>query len=47
MGDIIVIAVLVLVCAVIIRSMLKNRKKGNHCSGCSGDCSKCGGYVKK
>ena len=47
MGDIIVIAALVLVCAMVIRSMLKEHKKGKHCSGCSGDCSKCSGYEEK
>ena len=39
MGDMIVIAVLVLVVAWIIRGMVRDKKKGK-CSGCSG-CSSC------
>ena len=38
-GDMIVIAVLVLIVALIIRGMIRDKKKGN-CCGCSG-CSGC------
>ena len=41
MGDIIVIAVLVVVVAAVIRSMWKDHKNGGPCSGCSGNCSAC------
>ena len=39
MGDVIVIAVLALIVALIIRGMIRDKKKGK-CSGCSG-CSAC------
>ena len=39
MGDVIVIAVLVLIVALIIRGMVRDQKKGK-CCGCSG-CSSC------
>ena len=46
-GDIIVIAVLVLVIGLIVRGMIRDKKKGKccGCSGCSGCPSKgtCGG----
>ena len=44
MGDIIVIAVLILCVALIIRNMIKTRKKGG-CAGCSkcGSCGSCTG----
>ena len=47
MGDIIVIAVLILCVALIIRNMIKTRKKGGcaGCSGCSGGCSTCAKYM--
>ncbi len=47
MGDIIVIAVLILCVALIIRNMIKTRKKGGcaGCSGCSGCCSTCAKYM--
>ena len=38
-GDMIVIAVLVMVVALIVRGMIRDKKKGK-CSGCSG-CSSC------
>ncbi len=52
-GDIIVIAVLVLIIALIVRGMIRDKKKGkccgcSGCSGCpskgacSGNCSSCG-----
>jgi len=41
MGDIIVLTVLVVIVALVIRSMWKNHKKGGGCSGCSGNCSGC------
>lgn len=41
MGDIIVIAVLVVIVGAVIRSMIKERKNGGGCSGCSGNCSTC------
>lgn len=41
MGDGIVIGVLTVVVALVIRSMWKDRKNGNACSGCSGKCSRC------
>lgn len=42
-GDIIVIAALVLIIALIVRSMIRDKKKGRccGCSGCSG-CPSCG-----
>lgn len=42
-GDIIVIAALVLIIALIVRGMIRNKKKGRccGCSGCSG-CPSCG-----
>ena len=44
MGDVIVIAVLVFVVAVIVRGMIRDRKQGKccGCSGCSG-CASCSG----
>ncbi len=47
MGDIIVIAVLILCVALIIRNMIKTRKKGGcaGCSGCSGGRSTCAKYM--
>ena len=39
MGDAIVIAVLVLIVALIVRGMIRDKKKGK-CCGCSG-CSSC------
>ena len=47
MGDVIVIAVLILCVALIIRNMIKTRKKGGcaGCSGCSGGCSTCAKYM--
>lgn len=47
MGDIIVIAVLILCVVLIIRNMIKTRKKGGctGCSGCSGGCSTCAKYM--
>ena len=39
MGDVIVIAVLVLIVALIVRGMIRDKKKGK-CCGCSG-CSSC------
>lgn len=41
MGDIIVLAVLGVIVAAVIRSMIKERKNGGGCSGCSGNCSTC------
>lgn len=42
-GDIIVIAALVLIIALIVRGMIRDKKKGRccGCSGCSG-CPSCG-----
>ena len=42
MGDVIVIAVLVLIVALIVRGMIRDKKKGKccGCSGCSG-CNSC------
>lgn len=47
MGDIIVIAVLILCVALIVRNRIKTRKKGGcaGCSGCSGCCSTCAKYM--
>ena len=46
-GDIVVIAVLVLIIGLIVRGMIRDKKKGKccGCSGCSGCSSKgaCGG----
>lgn len=41
-GTIIIIAVLVLIVALIIRSLVKQKKSGK--STCGGDCSCCGGH---
>lgn len=47
MGDIIVIAVLGVIVAIVIRSMWKHHKKGGHCYGCSANCSgKCNRCMK-
>lgn len=47
MGDIIVIAVLGLIVALVVRSMWKNHKNGGACSGCCGNCSgKCDRFTK-
>ena len=45
MGDIIVIAVLVLIIGLIIRGMIRDKKAGR-CSGCSG-CSGCTGCTSR
>ncbi|MBR4990901.1 MAG: FeoB-associated Cys-rich membrane protein [Oscillospiraceae bacterium] len=44
LGDIIVISALVMIVALIIRGMIRDKKQGK-CSGCSGcsDCSSCSG----
>lgn len=41
MGTIVVLAALVLIVALIVRSMIKDKKSGK--SSCGGDCSHCGG----
>ena len=41
MGDVIVLAVLGIIVALVIRSMWKNHKKGGGCSGCSCNCGSC------
>lgn len=44
MGDIIVLAVLGVIVAMVIRSMWKNHKNGNGCtcsSQCGGSCGEC------
>lgn len=52
-GDVIVIAVLVLIIGLIVRGMIQDKKKGKCCgcsgcsgcpgvNGCSGNCSSCG-----
>ncbi len=46
MGDIIVIAVLVVIVGAVIRSMWKNHKNGGGCAACSGNCGSCS-HVKK
>lgn len=43
MGTIIVLIVLAIIIALIIRSMVKDRKAGKSLQ-CGGDCSKCGGH---
>ena len=43
MGTIIVLIVLAIIIALIIRSMVKD-KKGGKSLQCGGDCSKCGGH---
>ena len=42
-GDIIVLALLALIVIMIIKSLLKDRKKGVH-SGCGGNCSACAAH---
>lgn len=43
MGTIIVLIVLAVIVALIIRSMVKDKKAGKSLQ-CGGDCSKCGGH---
>ena len=43
MGTIIVLIVLEIIVALIIRSMVKDKKAGKSLQ-CGGDCSKCGGH---
>ena len=43
MGTIIVLLVLAIIIALIIRSMVKDKKAGKSLQ-CGGDCSKCGGH---
>lgn len=43
MGTIIVLIVLAIIVALIIRSMVKDKKAGKSLR-CGGDCSKCGGH---
>ena len=43
MGTIIVLIVLAIIVALIIRSMVKDKKAGKSVQ-CGGDCSKCGGH---
>ena len=43
MGTIIVLIVLAIIVALIIRSMVKDKKAGKS-RQCGGDCSKCGGH---
>lgn len=45
MSTIIVLAVLIGIVALIIRSMIKDKKNGKSLQ-CGGDCSHCGGYCK-
>lgn len=43
MGTFVVGAILVVIVALIIRSMIKDKKAGKSLS-CGGDCKKCGGH---
>ena len=45
MGYIVVIAVLILVVALCVRSIVRDHRHGSSCGGnsCSGDCGSCGG----
>ena len=43
MGTIIVLIVLAIIVALLIRSMVKDKKAGKSLQ-CGGDCSKCGGH---
>lgn len=43
MGTIIVLIVLAIIVALIIRSMVKDKKAGKSLQ-CGGDCNKCGGH---
>ena len=45
MGDIIVIAVLAVVVAFAVRSLMRQRKKGG-CAGCSCGCGSCQGCTR-
>lgn len=45
MGTIIVLIVLAIIVALIIRSMVKDKKAGKSLQ-CGGDCSKCGGHCR-
>ena len=40
--NLVLIAVLVLVVALLIRGLIRDRQSG--CAGCGGSCSSCGGY---
>lgn len=46
MGDVIVLAVIGLVVALVIRSMWKNHKNGKSSCGCSGNCGGCSAGCK-
>ena len=46
MGDAIVLAALVAVIGLAVRSLVKSRKRGG-CAGCSGNCGCCGGNCQK
>lgn len=41
MGDVIIITLLAVVVVLIVRSMIKNRRAGRTCSGCSCHCESC------
>ena len=43
MGDVIVLAVLGTIIYLVVRSMVKNFKKGGGCAGCSCGCGTCSG----
>lgn len=43
MGDLLVLAILILIVALIIRSMIRDKKAGRS-PLCGGDCKECGGF---
>lgn len=43
MGTFITLAVLIAIVSMIVRSMVRDKKKGKSLQ-CGGDCSKCGGH---
>ena len=43
MGTIVVLAVVIAVVALAVRSMIRDKKAGKSCH-CGGDCNKCGGH---
>lgn len=45
MGTVVVLAVLVVIVGAVIRSMIRDKKKGKSLQ-CGGDCSHCGGHCQ-
>lgn len=43
LGTFVVLAILIVIVAFVIKAMVKDKKSGKTCSGCSGSCSGCYG----